>query len=77
MPVPVKNLKVPDNSLSNMVAWHNLEANTIAVNLDQMKYILISKRNKTIVAFHFASIVIFRVQYILKPQVDYALLWYS
>ena len=46
MPVSIKNPKVPDDNLPNMVAWYNLEANSIAVDLKQMKYVLLSKREQ-------------------------------
>ena len=44
MPVPVKDAKVPDDNWPNMVACYNLEANLIAVNLYQMKCVLLSKK---------------------------------
>ena len=43
--MPIKNPKVPDN-IANMVAWYNLEANLITVNLDQIKYVLLSEREQ-------------------------------
>ena len=44
MPAPMKNSKVPDDNLPNMVAWYNLVANSNAVNSNQMKYALLSKK---------------------------------
>ena len=32
----MKNPKVPDDSLPNLIVWYNLEANSIVVNLDQV-----------------------------------------
>ena len=46
MPLPMKNPKVPDDNLPNMVGWYNLEANSITVNLDHMKYALLSKKEQ-------------------------------
>ena len=34
--VAIKNPKVADDNVPNMVAWYNIEAKLIAVNLDQM-----------------------------------------
>ena len=45
IPVPMKNSKAPDN-LPNMVAWYNLEVYSIAVNLEQMRYVLFSKKEQ-------------------------------
>ena len=46
MPVPIKNQTVPDDTLSNMVAWYSLETSSIAVNLNKMEYILLSKKGQ-------------------------------
>ena len=46
MPVPLKNPKVPEDNLPNMVPWYYLEANSITVNLDQMRYVLLSKKEQ-------------------------------
>ena len=51
MPVPVKKSKVSDDNLLNMVAWYNSKANSIVVNLDQIKYVLSSKKEHE----HFSS----------------------
>ena len=42
MPVPVKDPLVPTDKLPSMVAWCRLETSSIAVNLAQMKYILLT-----------------------------------
>ena len=65
MPVPLKNPKGPDDNLPNMVAYYNLGANTFAVNLDQMKYVLLSKKEQDHCGHHYATNVMFRVQYVL------------
>ena len=42
MPVPVKDPIVPTDKLPSMVACHRLETSSIAVNLAQMKYVLLT-----------------------------------
>ena len=42
MPVPVKDLVVPTDRLPSMEAWYRLETSSIAVNLAQMKYVLLT-----------------------------------
>ena len=42
MPVPVKDLVVPTDKLPSMVALYRLETSSIAVNLAQMKYVLLT-----------------------------------
>ena len=42
--MPIKNPNVSDNNLPNMVAWYILREYPIAVNLKQMKYVLLSKK---------------------------------
>ena len=42
MPVPVKYPVVPTDKLLSMIAWYRLETSSIAVNLAQMKYVLLT-----------------------------------
>ena len=42
MPIPVNDPVVPTNKLPSMVAWYRLETSSIAVNLTQMKYVLLT-----------------------------------
>ena len=46
MPVSKKNPKVPDDNLPNRVVWYNVVDNPIAVNLYQMKYVPLNKREQ-------------------------------
>ena len=42
MPVPVKDPVLLTDNLPSMVAWFRLETSSIAVNLAQMKYVLVT-----------------------------------
>ena len=42
MPVPVKNPVVPADKPPSMVAWYKLQTSSIAINLAQMKYVLLT-----------------------------------
>ena len=42
MPVPVKEHVVPTDKLPSMVAWYRLQTSSIAVNLAQMKHVLLT-----------------------------------
>ena len=42
MPVPVKDPVVPTDKYHGVVAWYRLETSSIAVNLVQMKYFLLT-----------------------------------
>ena len=42
MPDPVKDSVVPTEKLLSMVAWYRLKTSSIAVNLAQMKYFLLT-----------------------------------
>ena len=42
MPVTVKDPFLPTYKLPSMVAWYRLETSSIAVNLAQMKYVLLT-----------------------------------
>ena len=42
MPVPVKDPVVPTDKLPSKVAWYRLETSSVAVNLAQMKYVLLT-----------------------------------
>ena len=42
----IKNPKMPDDNLPAMIAWYTLDTNTITVNLDQMKYVLLGKNSE-------------------------------
>ena len=42
MPVPVKDPVVAKDKLPSMVAWYRLKTSSIAVNLAQMKYVLLT-----------------------------------
>ena len=46
LPVPIKYHKKPNDKLLDMVTWYNLEANSIAINVDQMKYVPLSKKEQ-------------------------------
>ena len=41
MPVPLTNPVVPTDKLPNMVDWYRLEMSSIALNLAQMRYVLL------------------------------------
>ena len=42
MPVPIKDPAAPTDKLPSMVAWYRLETSLIAINLAQMKYVLLT-----------------------------------
>ena len=42
MLIPVKDPVVPTDKLPNIVAWYRLETSSMAVNLAQMKYFLLT-----------------------------------
>ena len=46
VPVPVKDLVSPTDNLPSMVAQYRLETSSIAVNLAQMKYILLTPKEQ-------------------------------
>ena len=43
---PVKDSLVPTDKMPNIVAWYRLETSSIAVNLVQMKYVLLTATEK-------------------------------
>ena len=57
MPVPMSNPQISEKQLPGMVARYHLEADSIAINLKEMKYVLYQKLNKNIVAPHYTIIV--------------------
>ena len=42
VPVPAKDPVVPTDKLPNMIVWYRLQTSSIAVNLSQMKYVLLT-----------------------------------
>ena len=46
MPVPLKDSLVPKDQSSNIIAWYRLEASSIAINIAEMKYVLLTDREQ-------------------------------
>ena len=46
IPVPKVNQEIQDNNTSHMVAWYQLETTSIAINTNQMKYVLLTEKEK-------------------------------
>ena len=44
MPVPLKDSLVPKDQYPNMVVWYGLEASSIAINIAELKYVLLTDR---------------------------------
>ena len=51
MPVPVKDPVVPTDKFPNMVTWYRLVTSLIAVNLAQIKFVILKATEQE----HFAS----------------------
>ena len=60
MPVPIKDPVVPTDNLPSMVAWYRLEMSSIAVNLAQMKYVLLTTTEQehcTSSLWHYCDVI--------------------
>ena len=60
MPVPVKDPVVPTDKFPIMVAWDRLETSLIAVNLVQMKYVLLTAKEQkhcTSPLWHYCNVI--------------------
>ena len=59
MPVPVKDPAVLKDKLPNMAAWYRLETSSIAANLAQMKYVLLTatgQKHYTPTLWHYCNV---------------------
>ena len=59
MPVHVKDPVGPTDKLHSMVAWYRLETSSIAVNLAQMKYVLLTateQEHSTPLLWHYCDV---------------------